>query len=354
MRPLPALLAALLVLAALPGIAAAETRSGGTVTVDPDETVEGDLETFGGTVVIEGTVTGDVQAFGGTVVIDGTVEGSVEAFAGTVEIGGTVEGDVEAAGGAVTVGDDARIAGSLSASGGTVTVDGTVAGDAEIGAERIVLGPTAEIGGDLTYNGNLERADDATVDGSVSQSSEVSAGPTGPGLSLPSGAFTVYGVLVNLLAGAVLLVAFPRFSTAVADGMTDDPIRSGVFGLLALIAIPIVCLLLLVTIVGIPLSVAGLVGYAFLVWAGALYGRFAAGRWLLAQAGRDSRWVALLLGVLGIALLKFVPLVGDLVEAATILLGLGALVVALSERYGSGGDEPDAPTESAGGDAEPA
>jgi len=351
-RTIPALLAVCLLVVALPGIAVADTRSGGTVTVGPDETVEGDLESFGGTVVIEGTVTGDVQAFGGTVVVDGTVDGSVEAFAGTVEIGGTVEGDVEAAGGAVTIADGARIGDDLSVGASSVTVDGAVAGDAEIGAERIVLGPTAEIGGDLTYDGQLERADGATVGGSVSRNSEVSAGPSGPGISLPSGSFTVYGVLVNLLAGAVLLVAFPRFSTAVADGATDDPLRSGAFGLLALVAVPLLCLLLLVTVVGIPLSLAGLIGYVFLVWAGALYGRFAAGRWLLAQTGRDSRWAALSIGVLGIALLKFVPILGDLIEAVVVLLGLGALVLALSDRYGSG-DEPEAPTEPAGGDADP-
>jgi len=353
-RTVPALLAVCLLVVALPGIAAAETRTGGTITVGPDETIDGDLETFGGTVVIEGTVTGDVEAFAGSVVIDGTVEGTVETFAGTVEIGGTVDGDVETAGGTVTITDGAQIGGSLSAGAGTVTIDGTVADDAEIGAERIVLGPTAEIGGDLTYDGQLERADGATVDGAVSQTSDVAPGPTGPGFSFPSGAFTVYGVLVNLVAGAVLLVAFPRFSTRVADGITDDPLRSGVFGLLALIAIPIVCVILLLTIVGIPLSIAGFVAYAFLVWAGALYGRFAAGRWVLAQAGRGSRWLALALGVLGVALLKLLPVLGDLIEAAVVLLGLGALVLALTDRYGSGGDETTDETEPTAGDAEPA
>lgn len=353
-RTVPALVAVLLIVAALPGLAAAESRSGGVVTVGPDETIDGDLEAFGGTVVVEGTVTGDVEAFGGTVVIAGSVGGNVEAFGGTVEIDGTVDGDVEAAGGTVTITDDARVGGSLGAGASTVTIDGTIAEDAEVGGERITLGPNAEIGGDLTYDGQLDRADGATVDGAVSRTQNVDAGPDGPGFSLPSGTFTVYGALVNLLAGAVLLVAFPRFSTTVADGVTDDPIRSGAFGLLALVGIPIVLVLLLVTIVGIPLSIAGVVAYAVLVWAGAIYGRYAAGRWVLAQADRDGRWLALLLGVLGVALLKLVPILGDLVEAVVVLAGLGALVIALRGRYGSGGDEPDLAPEPPAGDAETA
>ena len=335
-RTVPAVLAVLVVLATLPGTAAAAaTQTGGTVTVGPDETIEGDLEAFAGSVVVEGTVTGDL-----------------EAAAGNVEITGTVEGDVEAAGGSVTVGEGARIGGSLSAGAGTVLVDGRVDGNAEIGAEEIRLGPNADIRGDLTYDGQLERADSATVDGTVAPSDDVEVSPGGPTVSLPSGTFTAYGVLANLVAGAVLLVAFPRFSTTVADGVDADPLRTGAFGLLALIAIPIVCTLLLLTVIGIPLSIAGFVAYAFLVWAGALYGRFAIGRWLLEQADRDSRWLALLVGVLAVALLKLVPILGDLVEAAVVLVGLGALVLALHDRY-QGDDGPGVESQQPSGDAEP-
>jgi hypothetical protein len=252
------------------------------------------------------------------------------------------------------VGEGARIGGSLSAGAGTVLVDGRVDGDAEIGAEEIRLGPNADVRGDLTYDGRLDRADGATVGGTVAPSDDVEVNPGGPTLSLPNGTFTVYGVLANLVAGAVLLVAFPRFSSTVADGIDEDPLRTGAFGLLALVVIPIVCTLVLLTFIGAPLSIAGFVGYVFLVWAGALYGRFALGRWLLAQVDRDSRWLALLVGVLGIALLKLVPVVGDLVEAAVVLVGLGALVLALHDRY-RGGDEdgPGVEPQRTTGDAEP-
>jgi cytoskeletal protein CcmA (bactofilin family) len=339
-RTVPALVAALLVVALLPGTAAAaQAQTGGTVVVGPDETHEGDLEAFAGSVVVEGTVTGDL-----------------EAAAGNVEITGTVEGDVEAAGGSVTVGEGARIGGSLSAGAGPVVVDGRVDGDAEIGAEEIRIGPNADIRGDLTYDGQLGRADGATVGGTVAPSDDVQVNPGGPTFSVPTGTFTVYGVLANLVAGAVLLVAFPRFSTTVADGIDADPLRTGAFGLLALLAVPIVCTLLLRTLVDIPLSLAGFVGYVFLVWAGALYGRFALGRWLLAQADRDSRWLALLVGVVGAALVKLIPILGDLVEAAVVLVGLGALVLALRDRYRSEGDEdePEVGPQSPAGDAEPA
>jgi len=352
-RTLCALLVVILVVGALPGTAAAASRTGGTVTVGPGETIDDDLEAVGGTVVVEGTVTGDLEATGGTVVIDGTVEGDVEAAAGTLDIGGTVGGDVEGAGGSVTVDEGAQIGGNLTAGAGSATVDGRIDGNVEIGAEEITLGPTADIRGDLTYDGTLNRADGATVGGTVERTDNVSVNPSGPSFALPTGTFTAYGVVANLVAGAVLVVAFPRFSTSVADDVTDDPLRMGAFGLLALVGVPLVCVLLFLTLVGIPLSIAGIVAYAFLVWAGALYGRFALGRWLLRRIDRDSRWLALLVGVLGVAAVKFVPILGDLVEAVVVLVGLGALVIGMSDRYRSDDDEAEPAPEPAASDAEP-
>ncbi|WP_458209401.1 hypothetical protein [Haladaptatus sp. NG-SE-30] len=53
------LLVLLLVFATIPGIAAAESRAGGTIVVEEGETVKG-LEAFGGTVIVRGTVDGDL------------------------------------------------------------------------------------------------------------------------------------------------------------------------------------------------------------------------------------------------------------------------------------------------------
>jgi len=61
------LLVLVALLASLPAVAAAETRSGGTVVVDEDETVDDDLEAFAGSVVVRGTIDGDLTTAGGDV-----------------------------------------------------------------------------------------------------------------------------------------------------------------------------------------------------------------------------------------------------------------------------------------------
>ncbi|QPV61839.1 hypothetical protein I7X12_13905 [Halosimplex litoreum] len=322
----------IVVLSVLPGVAAAATRTGGTVVVGADETVDEDLEAFGGSVVVRGTVNGDLQAFGGSVVVEGTVTGDVEATAGSVQILGDVGGDVTASGGAVDISEGAQIDGTLEAGAGSITVDGTVGGDARLGADSIRLGDDARIGGDLVYDGDLARADGAAVDGAVTQNEGMNVGAN-DGFAIPGIVFTVYGVFVALLVGAILLLVFPGTAAAVADRATGDPLRTGGIGLLTAVAVPIVLVVVAITIVGIPLALAGSLAFGLLVWLGTIYGRFVLGTWLLSLADVDNRWAALLVGVVTVALLRLVPVVGALTRFGVFLLGFGALVAVLVDGY---------------------
>lgn len=322
-------------LASLPAVAAAETRSGGTVVVDEGETVDDDLEAFAGSVVIRGTVAGDLTAAGGDVRIteSGTVEGDAEASGGSIEIAGTVTGDVDASGGSVRLTDSGAIDGSLQAGAGSITVDGVVGGDATLGADTVALGPESRIDGNLTYDGELARADGSTVAGSVTRDEGISSGGGGPIPDFSGPVFDLYGALVTLLLGAVLLFAFPRFSADVADRVASDPVRTGGIGMLVSLGVVVGLLLLLVTVVGIPLSLAGLVLFLLLLWAASVYGRYALGEWILSRIGVQNRWLALFVGVAVVALLATVPFLGRLVETVVLLLGFGAVVLGIWEAY---------------------
>jgi len=322
----------LVTLAVVPGVAAAATRTGGSVVVGADETIDENLDAFGGSVVVRGTVEGDLNAFAGTVVVQGTVEGDVMAVGGTVQILGTVGGDVEASGGTVDVGEGATVGGTLAAAGGTVAVAGTVDGDARLAGETVTLAETAVLGGELEYDGELVRADGATVEGAVTENSGIEVGPA-PELTVPSGVFAVYGAIVTLLVGAFLLLVFPVFSADVARQVATEPLRTAGAGLLTTIAVPVALGLVAITIVGIPLSLAGSVAFGLLVWIGTVYGRYALGAWLLGLADTENRWLALIVGVVVVAVLSFVPILDPLVRFAVFLLGFGALVRGLLRTY---------------------
>ncbi len=314
-----------LLLTAVPGTTAAETRSGGTVIVAENETVH-QLTAVAGTVVVRGTITGDLTAYAGAVIVHGNVTGDVHATAGTVRIGGTIGGNVSASGGSIFVDRNAVITGTLEATGGTLTVSGVVGGDAKLGGGSITLDSTAVIGGDIEYaiGEDGEFTNEATVEGDVEERDDLTVGWVG----LPESVewtVGVYGFLVNLLLGTVLLLVFPGPSRRIAEAVIDEPLRIGGVGLLALVGIPIILVLLFITIIGIPLALAGVVLYLLAIWVGGVYGRFAVGSWIVSLTGADNRWAGLLLGMALVAILVRLPSVGGLFQLTVLLLGLGAM-----------------------------
>lgn len=329
------LIAVLLVLGAVPGVVAAEERAGGTIVVGPDETVQGDLQAFGGSVVVYGTVTGDVQAFAGDVVIAGTVNGNVEAAAGSVSVTGDVGGNVQAAGGSVSVGQGATIGGNLEAGAGSIYIAGTVEGDARVGADTITLAPSATIGGNLVYDGDLHQQPGAQVSGEVRRDSSMSV-DVAPGIpGLPDVVGTVYGILVNLVVGAVLLALFPTFTGEVSRRVREEPVNSGLAGLVTLVLGTIAIIIFAITLIGIPLAIIVAIALGLTGWLGSILGQYAVGDFVLRRTGREDRWLALAVGIIGFAIIGLVPIVGGLAAAIAGLLGFGAVTGQLYDRYKS-------------------
>lgn len=347
-RAVAVLLVGIVLLGAFPGIVAAETRSGGTVLVGAGETVDEDLDAFGGTVIIRGTVDGDLEAFAGNVFIEGEVTGDVETASGNVRISGDVGGSVEATAGNIVVEDGASIGGNLQAAGGSVVVAGSVGGDARLAGGSITLADFASVGGDVRYaigeDGEFNNQG-ADVGGSTIREEDLDIGPIQTP-QVPDWTFGVYGFLVNLVLGAVLLLVMPNVSRRVAEQATTQPIRSAGFGLVTLVGIPILLVITLVTIIGIPLALIGGMLFVLLIWIALVYGRFAIGVWLVSYVDEDSRWIALLVGMVAIAIVNAIPVtwIGNLVEFGVLLVGLGAITAVVYQRY-RGRREPDEPSD---------
>jgi len=349
-RLVVALLVAVVVIGTTPTMVAAQSdaRAGGTVVVEEGETVDS-LQAVGGTVIVRGTVTGDVSAAGGDIRIEetGQVDGDLEGGAGSVTIAGTVAGDVEVGAGSVTVAENGTVNGTFTAGAGTVVVDGTLEDDAEIGAETIRLGETATIAGDLRYDGDLEGNTDA-VAGDIEEDPALGVDVAPTVQPFAAWLFAAYAFAINLLLGVILLALFPRFSDRVADSVATGPLRSGLVGLGVFVGVPILLIALAITVIGIPLSILGILLFALLLWIGTVYGLFAIAAWVLSLIGLDNRWLALIVGLLVGAALTRVPIVGGVINLLVLLLGLGAIARALyghrqtvrNRRSDTGSDEP--------------
>jgi ABC-type xylose transport system permease subunit len=106
------------------------------------------------------------------------------------------------------------------------------------------------------------------------------------------------------------------------------------FGLLAFFAIPIVAVILLVTILGLPLGVLLLLALAPIYALGYTTSAWALGRRILGASG--NRFVAFIAGLAILRVLALIPILGGLLWFAATVFGLGLLVVAASRGRAAG------------------
>jgi cytoskeletal protein CcmA (bactofilin family) len=317
--------------------------------------VRGDVVAAGGQVLIEGRVEGDVLAAGGVVDVSAETMDDVRAAGGVVTLRGPITGDAVAAGGTVVLTRDAVVGGRAWFGGGNVDVagqvgatlkvaarkialSGAVGGDVEITADEIEVLPGARISGALTYR--------SPRPAHIDPAAEIRGGVTyvpveGPSFGGRVAARLLFVVAIGVL-GAVLILLFPRFSAATVATVGRHPWPSLGFGAAAAVGGPLLGALLAATVVGLALGAA-----VFVVWGLAMAAGFLAGTLLLGalatQIGRegapDSRraWVgALAIGLLLVAAVGFIPVVGGLVPAALALVGAGAVMRTVWDRWRPG------------------
>lgn len=301
---------------------------GGTVLVTGP--VSADIVAGGGTVTITSAVGDDVRVGGGTIVVQGTVNGDVIAGGGQINLAGrSVGGDVLAGGGMVRI--DSPVGGDVKAGGGEVVINAPIAGNVHIEAEKVTLGPRAVISGNFTYKSPNEAVleQGAVVRGETTYTPAPHRSNAGAALA----AFITIALVVKLLmllSGALVFgLMFKRYSTHVVRDAFERPLPDLGRGLLVLIAAPIISIILMVTVIGIPLGVLGFLGFTCLMivsWfmAPVLLGSFIY-RWFN-KGEYVVNWQGIILGVLAYTILGIVPVVGGLVQFVLILLVLGTAV----------------------------
>jgi cytoskeletal protein CcmA (bactofilin family) len=343
---------------------AAEFRSGENASIGAQERISNDVYIGGGSVISAGAVTGDLVAGGGTVLVNGpvgmdliagggtiTILGSVEravrVAGGNILIQGKVTGDVIVAGGQVTItgagvgGDlvaaggsvrvDAPVAGTVRVAGGTVYLNGPIAGNVIVRAKNLTLGSQAVISGSLTYTANAEltKESGAIVRGETKFTAAPKQTMSAANIAALA-SFFVLGKFLALLACALILgLFFKRYSTEVIARAASRPLLELGRGLVASVALPALSVLALVTLVGIPLGILGLVSFvAVFLFAWIVTPIILGSIMYRAFFKRDVEvsWKTILLGAVLFSILGLVPFLGRVVQGLLILLSLGAIV----------------------------
>lgn len=351
------------------------TATGGDVrAAGANVTVQGEADSIqaaGANVHVRATVKDDVQIAGAQVSFDGDVGGSLKAGGASVDIRGriakksyvggavvvlnaVVGGGLRIAGANVTIGPGTDIAGDLKAgaanltvsghiagpvnvAGGLVTINARTDGPVEVRAAQVVIGAPARIAGNLTVYSLRDPiiAEGAVVSGTVIRIAPPDWWSTGTTWVWMIGIAAAFAA-GTVLAGIVLMLFGGRVFATATGHVRHRPLSSFLFGILTLVLFPFIAFVLMATIIGLSVGFAILFVLPFLI----IFGHAVAAAGIAAgilvrrtgDLGIGLGLVMLIIGAIIIVALGLIPIVGPIIVAIALVLGVGAFTRTIGSR----------------------
>ena len=310
---------------------------GNTVLVN--NSLYGDLYTITGSLEVNSPVNRDVSAITETAKISNLIGGSLRIITSRLSLDGHVFDDLMVLSSEVEISDnskiggdayilsrkaviDAEIEGRLKAKTDSLTLNSVVKGDSSINTKHLVLGENALILGDLNITG-VTQIDESKVTGTVTYIPEEPTRARITAFILGNIAFLV----TILITGLLLYALLGGYTKNNIKTMSSQPFLSFIIGFLSMIIIPFISFLLMITIIGIPLSLLMLVAYA-LIWLVAITMAcaFIGTTTLRIATRRPGFIVSLIIGVILYLLLLNVPYVGWIIIAILVITSFGATI----------------------------
>ena len=319
----------------------------------------------GDTVKINENVNTTLFAAGEKVIVDSNVDGMCFLAGNSVKVSGTQDylfsagkklevnkvnaKDVFLAGKTITVknssirdlyiaGDtikiDTDVTNNVYAGGDIIKINGNIYGDVDVAASKIYIGKNAHIYGTLKYpkKAKVKIANTAVVGKQQAyKSSESRFANISTFSHIKS---LIVSAITMIIIGLILKKLFPKMFKFFNDQehSTKEIFKTLGIGFLLLICVPIAALVMIITIIGIPISLILIVLYALLIYLTAIPTASFIGTWL-AKDKVKNEYVLLSLSIFGLYVLRMIPYIRGLVTFATLLFGLGSYVLLMKKNF---------------------
>jgi len=313
---------------------------GAAVRIDSTRQISDDLVAVGAFVEVAAPVPGDATLGGAHVRLLSDVAGNLIAAGAAVEISGEIKGKADVIGASLQL--DGTFTDSLEAVGAVIFLRGHVKGPVMLSGAEIFIEYGAIIEDTLRYRaGRLHIAEGAVLKSGAREFVPEPKEKPEVEKKLPRRTFgrwligTIIGFLFFAGAGLFISLVLPRHFKNVTGRLMVNPGLSALTGGIALLGLPLVLFIVILSfasIVGIGaglfVSTLYLIGIIFSI----VYAGTAMGRWLLSAARKGKEphiIISMLLGTF-IALVLFrIPYVGWVFRIAAFVFGFGALLVCL-------------------------
>ncbi len=340
--------------------------AGGKVTISAP--INGDLVTAGGDIFVYDSIQQDLIIAGGNILVEGAIGDDIRCAGGSVDIEGNVENDVLVFGGDVTIDRDAIVSGNLLVFGGKTRVLGDVRGSAKvmagdvdisgdigkdlevtsgqfslignvygsafIGSDELFIDPKARIAGNLDYwtDGPLDPMEEI-VGGSITF--DESLRPKGDGFDWRWGGAVFFILSVGYILAAFLVVLslhllFGKQFLAATTSWRTDIAKSFGYGMAYLLGTPILIVILLAIIIGIPIGLFLLSLYIFSLVFGIPIASLLFVNYF--NESQDRKWnkgTVVIMALVTVVIIRFViliPFVGWLIGLVIMAAAFGAFI----------------------------
>lgn len=239
--------------------------SGDSVTIEDSETINGNAFVFAKTVTINGQIGGDLFVIADTLNIDGgQIYGNVFTLSTNITLNGLIY-DLYAICDTLTVSYDGVAYRDLKVTCDTANINGVIGKDVDITAKQsLSLEADCIIYGDLNYSASNEISiADGLVSGNVNYTklSAVESTNSVSDYILSALMVLVYTLVIWLLMSKLA----PKFYGKINDMPVKKMLIAILIGLVSIIIVPIVALLLMMTVVGVPVAFALIAIFALIL-----------------------------------------------------------------------------------------
>lgn len=310
-------------------------------TLDADTKVNHNAFVAGNNTSSLGTVNGLLFAAGNNVTVSG-VDSYAFVAGNSVSIDSEIHNDLFAAGNTVTISKDAKLNRDVYAAGSNVSVNTdvkgnvfiggnnvtfnntTIDGNVYVGATNITFTGTVKINGTLKYNSNaiITGKDKLTANEMVTYESDKKEEQKSTILT------TFISILMMYLVAIVVYKLFPVTYDKMNKKITGERLLKNCgFGLLMLIAIPILALLLCVTRIGLSLGLIIIALYGICLYLGLIPISTLIGNVIDEKIGKfkDNFYMDTIIGIVLLEVIGLIPYVGGTLKFIAFLIGLGMI-----------------------------
>jgi cytoskeletal protein CcmA (bactofilin family) len=312
--------------------------------------VGSDFFALAGTVELNGEFDRDVWILSDTVSASGAFRDSVRLAGRLTQVSGEFTGSLTAVGNTVKIEPQAVFQQNLVCLGDQVICEGTVGGDLKITAKKVTLGgqidgdvsitaqdivilPRTVLNGNLSYTAPKELVLSSSIVLNGDLKRRFKAPPSKPFFK-PDLVGHVGFAAAALLTGLAFFSVFPVYTARAAGLLQTTRATCALTGFAGLALIPMIAFLLLLTFIGLPLSMLLILFYLILLY----LSKVIVGLWLGAlilrrkQLSRSNVFSTLAAGLLVIYAAGAIVALSLAVHLLVVLFGLGALLLALFKK----------------------